>query len=162
MLLTGARQMMQVVTRVAGRAGGVATQADADEIIVGRRDLGMLAKMMRAAGLKPILTGTRPFTLFAPSDAAFEALPRGEVERLLLPAGELALRRLLSHHLAAARWPMRELAGRTKLLETLDGERLLVKAGNQGVRVDTAGITVPDLRAGHGIVHIVDSVMMLD
>jgi uncharacterized surface protein with fasciclin (FAS1) repeats len=109
-----------------------------------------------AAGLTSTLEGAGPFTVFAPTDAAFAALPTGTLEGLL--ADKEALTKVLLYHVISGREMSGNLAdGRS--LATLEGEDLAVSTAN-GVRVDDATVVGADIEASNGVVHVIDRVLI--
>ncbi|MFN3596325.1 MAG: fasciclin domain-containing protein [Rubricoccaceae bacterium] len=116
---------------------------------------------LAAAGLRDVLAGEGPFTLFAPNEAAFNALPEGELDRLM--ADPAALRRLLEYHVL----PNRTHAADTDSglgMGTLAGPELALDFGPQGFTVtdargNTARVVEPDIDAGNGVIHRIDAVL---
>lgn len=112
-----------------------------------------------AAGLVDALRGDGPLTVFAPTDAAFAALPHGTVDRLLRPENRDELRALLTYHVVAGRVTSDQLAGRTAAPVTLNGAILAVD-GRQGVKVNDATVIAADVAADNGVIHVIDAVLM--
>lgn len=139
---------------------GKAGQGGILETAAAKGQFGMLLEAIRAAGLEAALRGPGPFTLFAPADFAFASLPEGKLEALLASENREELRALLAHHVVSGAWTGRQLAGRTKTLEGLDGSEIRVKDTGRIVRIDEAALLVPDIAAANGIIHVIDMVMM--
>lgn len=118
-----------------------------------------LAAALGAAGLVDTLKGDGPFTVFAPTDEAFRALPAGTVERLLRPENRDELIRILSYHVIAGRVEAGDLAGRQVRPETVAGARLNIDA-RQGVSVNNARVVQADVAASNGVIHIIDRVLL--
>ena len=123
-----------------------------------------LASALEAAGLIEALEDSGPFAVLAPTDAAFEALPTGRLDSLLLPQNQDELRALLRHHvlvgdLSAERLATRIENGRGRV-ETVQGDSLQFSAQGGTVMVDGATATETDLPASNGLVHVIDAVLV--
>jgi uncharacterized surface protein with fasciclin (FAS1) repeats len=118
-----------------------------------------LVAAINAAGLAETLNGTGPFTVFAPSDAAFAKLPAGTVESLLMPENKTKLAALLSYHVVPGRVASADLAGITATPATVQGGTLSIDT-NAGVKVGGATVTTPDIAASNGVIHVIDTVLM--
>jgi len=112
-----------------------------------------------AAGLVDVLRSDGPFTVFAPTDAAFAALPHGTVERLLRPENRPALQALLTYHVVPGRITSDQLAGRTAAPATVNGAILAID-GRNGVQVNNATVITADVVASNGVIHVIDTVLM--
>ena len=132
-------------------------QSTVVEIVVNSPDHTTLEAAVLAAGLADDLSGEGPFTVFAPSDAAFAALPEGTVATLLEdPNG--ALSEILLYHVVSAKALSTDLSnGQT--IETLNGDMITVKFKNGKVYIDGAMVTVADIEADNGVVHVIDAVI---
>jgi uncharacterized surface protein with fasciclin (FAS1) repeats len=130
-----------------------------------------LVAAVTAAGLTQTLTGPGPFTVFAPTNQAFTALPAGALEGLLQPANQAALARVLTCHVLAGQISATELAaqvqqaGGTLQLSTVGGCILTVSGGPSGLMItdengSTAKITTADVVQSNGIIHVVDAVIL--
>jgi transforming growth factor-beta-induced protein len=128
------------------------------DIVVKRVDLTILESAVVAAGLADDLSGDGPFTVFAPTDAAFTALPAGALDALLSdPTGDLA--KILLYHVLGASVKSTDLSnGQTAT--TLLGKDIAVTINANGVFINGAKVTVADLTADNGVVHIIDAVMI--
>lgn len=124
--------------------------------VLGKTDTFVQA--LEAAGLTEMLTGSRPYTVFAPSDEAFVALGPGETERLLAPAARDELRRLLEYHLVPGRLSAQDLA-RVQRVQSQQGALLAVQVEGQQIRVGTATVIKPDIACGNGMIHVVDNLV---
>lgn len=116
-----------------------------------------LVAAVEAAGLAADLSGEGPFTVFAPTDEAFAALPAGTVDRLLARPQEL--RRVLLHHVARGRRPAAEVV-EYDAVQTLAGTTLKIDARGGTVRIGEGRVVIADLRARNGVVHVVDRVLL--
>jgi uncharacterized surface protein with fasciclin (FAS1) repeats len=145
-----------------------AAPATVVDLVASNEDLSTLARVLGAAGLLETLAGEGPLTVFAPTNEAFEALPEGELERLLGNPEELA--EVLSYHVTEGRVLAGEVAGfaddssSQQPLETLQGGTLnLAPRENTDKSIyvnDAALITEADLAAGNGVVHVIDAVLL--
>jgi len=115
---------------------------------------------LEAAGLSEALSQPGPYTVFAPSDEAFAALPPETLEQLLLPENQDQLQQLLAYHVVPAALTADQL--QSGEVPNLAGESLSVEAdpGAQLVTVNEANVTQPDIQASNGIVHVVDQVIL--
>ena len=112
-----------------------------------------------AAGLAPALSGDGPFTVFAPTDDAFGALPAGTVETLLRPENREQLASILKFHVVSGRVGSDALAdGAT--LDTLAGPRVTFTETEQGFTIENARIVATDIDASNGVVHVIDRVIL--
>jgi uncharacterized surface protein with fasciclin (FAS1) repeats len=117
-----------------------------------------LVAAVQAAGLVETLQGKGPFTIFAPTDAAFGKLPAGTVEGLLQPENRAKLTAILTYHVL----PGQVLAADVKTMsaKTVNGQDLAIKAGANGVTVNGANVVKTDVMASNGVIHVVDSVIL--
>lgn len=113
----------------------------------------------KAAGLVHTLKGHGPFTVFAPTDEAFAALPAGTVESLLKPENKDQLVAILTYHVVPAKVMSGDIAGKRANVLTVNGEKLSVNAKN-GVKVNNATVTAADIVASNGVIHVVDTVIL--
>ena len=141
--------------------GHAATQSQADivETAVAAGQFETLAAALTAAGLVETLKGDGPFTVFAPTDAAFAALPAGTVESLLEPANRDKLRSILRYHVVAGRVTADQVMGMDRA-ETVQGESVAIRVDGDRVMVDGATVVKADVMAGNGVIHVVDAVLM--
>ena len=128
------------------------------DIVAGSADHATLTAAVIAAGLAETLQGAGPFTVFAPTDAAFAALPEGTIEALLAdPSGDLT--DILLYHVVGARAMSAGLADGQEIT-TVFGEMLTVTINAQGVYINDAMVTVADIEAENGVVHVIDGVLL--
>lgn len=146
---------------VGGAAVSPARAADMDivDTAVSAGSFNTLVAAVQAAGLVGALKGNGPFTVFAPTDEAFAALPEGTVETLLLPENKDQLIQILTYHVVPAKVMSGDIAGKRAKVLTLEGERLSVNATN-GVRVDNAKVVAADVEASNGVIHVIDTVLI--
>ena len=137
-------------------------------IVETAKNAGTFNKLLaaaEAAGLADALASGENLTVFAPTDAAFDALPDGTVERLLKPENKDQLVAVLTYHVLPRELASNQLPGRTIHVKTIksDGDRMLsVSKTGEGVTVDGANVVAADIRADNGIIHVIDKVMLPD
>ncbi|MEQ9005846.1 MAG: fasciclin domain-containing protein [Pseudomonadales bacterium] len=143
----------------------VATQAQAGhheskaDIVDTAREAGSFTTLLTAldaAGLTETLKGDGPFTVFAPTDEAFAALPAGTLESLL--ADPEALQSVLTYHVVAGKAKAADVAGLTSVT-TLQGGTLPVST-TDGVKIGAATVIAADVEAGNGVIHVIDTVLV--
>jgi uncharacterized surface protein with fasciclin (FAS1) repeats len=118
-----------------------------------------LAKALQAADLVNTLKGAGPFTVFAPTDEAFAALPAGTIETLLKPENKAKLRRILTYHVVPGKVTAADVM-KMQSAKAVSGDMLMVANGNGGVRVDNARVVKTDITASNGIIHVIDAVLL--
>jgi uncharacterized surface protein with fasciclin (FAS1) repeats len=119
-----------------------------------------LLVMIRQAGLVGTLQSPGPYTLFAPTDAAFAALPPGVERKLLLPENKDELARVVRHHLVAGRLTSAGLEGKISTPETLAGGRLRIDGTGPGIEVGDAALVQADIEASNGVIQVIDAVLL--
>lgn len=118
-----------------------------------------LVAAVQAAGLVETLQGTGPFTVFAPTDDAFAALPAGTVDNLLLPENRDQLIAILTYHVVPGRLLAADVLASTTLT-TVQGQDLTVSLNNGAPFVNASGIVQTDIEASNGVIHVIDSVLL--
>jgi len=142
---------------------GSASVRAADENIVDTAvaagNFTTLVAALKAAGLIGTLEGPGPFTVFAPTDAAFAKLPAGTLDNLLKPENKAQLIQILTYHVVAGKMTSGQL---TKLNEakTVNGQMIPVKLSGRTVSVDGADVATADITASNGLIHVIDAVML--
>lgn len=134
--------------------------ASIPEIVAGVDNFSTLEAALDAAGLIEPLAGDGPFTVFAPPNTAFEALPEGVVEALLLPENQDLLTDVLTYHVVPGEFFASDLA--TGAVETLEGSDLPVVIDEGMATVGGANVVATDVPATNGVVHVIDSVLVPD
>lgn len=129
------------------------------DVAVGSPDHTTLVAAVTAAGLVETLSGTGPFTIFAPTNAAFAALPAGTVDGLLKPESKDALTGILTYHVVAGNVMAADLTD-GQVVKTLNGQDLKVSIKDGKVMINGANVTAADLKGSNGVVHVVDAVLM--
>ncbi len=117
-----------------------------------------LVAAVQAAGLVETLKGEGPFTVFAPTDAAFAALPEGTVENLLLPENKDQLVSILTYHVVPGKVMSTDLMDDMEA-ETVQGSTVTIDL-DTGVMVEGATVTTADIEASNGVIHVIDTVML--
>lgn len=118
-----------------------------------------LVAAVQAAGLVETLKGEGPFTVFAPTDEAFAALPEGTVETLLKPENLEQLVAVLTYHVIPGKVMSTDIAGQALQVESVQGSSLSVDATN-GVTVDGANVVAADIETDNGVIHVIDKVVL--
>lgn len=118
-----------------------------------------LVAAVQAAGLVETLKGPGPFTVFAPTDAAFAALPARTVENLLLPENRDQLAAILTYHVVPGKIMSGDLAGKITSAATVQGESVDIDA-TSGVMVESANVVSADIETSNGVIHVIDSVLI--
>ncbi|MFZ0062677.1 MAG: fasciclin domain-containing protein [Pyrinomonadaceae bacterium] len=137
-----------------------APTADIVDTAVAAGSFTTLAKALEAAGLIDALKGKGPFTVFAPTDAAFAKLPAGTIESLLQPENKEKLKAILLYHVVSGKvmaTDVMKLNGQS--VKTLQGGMFKVNT-KHGVRVDNAKVTQTDIKASNGVIHVIDTVLL--
>ncbi len=134
------------------------------ENAVNSKDHTTLVAAVKAAGLVDTLSGAGPFTVFAPTNAAFGKLPKGTVETLVKPESKATLTKILTYHVVPGKLLAADLTDGKKLT-TVEGETLTVKAkGGKVMLVDAKGgsstVTIPNVNQSNGVIHVVNTVLM--
>lgn len=129
------------------------------DIAVGSPDHTTLVAAVTAAGLVETLSGPGPFTIFAPTNAAFEALPAGTVEGLLKPESKDQLTSILTYHVVSGNVMAADLTDGQKVT-TLNGQELTVSIANGVVKINGATVVTADLAGSNGVIHVVDGVIL--
>jgi uncharacterized surface protein with fasciclin (FAS1) repeats len=118
-----------------------------------------LAAALAAAGLVDTLKGPGPFTVFAPTDAAFAKLPAGTVETLLKPENKAKLTAILTYHVVPGKVPASAVVGKVTDAATVNGATINVN-GTNGVKVNNATVVQADVMASNGVIHVIDTVLL--
>lgn len=137
------------------------------------KDHTTLVAAVKAAGLVETLQGKGPFTVFAPTNAAFDKLPKGTVDKLLKPENKKMLQDVLKYHVVSGKWSTADIAAAIKkgkgtaevttveggkLWLMMDGKELWIKDEKGG----KAKVTIADVNQSNGVIHVVDTVLMHD
>jgi uncharacterized surface protein with fasciclin (FAS1) repeats len=140
-------------------AATTAKAADIVDTAVSAGSFNTLVAAVKAADLVGTLKGTGPFTVFAPTDAAFAKLPAGTVESLLKPENKAKLVAILTYHVVPGKVMASDIAGKSLKVATVQGSKMSVEA-HSGVTVDNAKVIQADIGASNGVIHVIDTVIM--
>ena len=153
--------------------GGAAMYKNKDIIdnAMNSKDHTTLVAAVKAAGLVDTLKGKGPFTVFAPTNAAFDKLPAGTVDTLLKPENNAMLTKILTYHVVAGKYDSKKLMaaikkgnGKTTLKTVSGGTLTAMMSGSSIVLTDEKGgtstVTIPDVMQSNGVIHVVDTVLM--
>ncbi|WP_375687423.1 fasciclin domain-containing protein [Pseudooceanicola sp. LIPI14-2-Ac024] len=157
------RTFIALVTTTAIAAPAWADNHMGKDIVDTANEAGSFSTLLaaaEAAGLAETLKGEGPFTVFAPTDEAFAALPEGTVESLLEPENKDKLAAILSYHVLPGAVMSGDLSD-GMMAATVEGEEVEISLGDQ-VKVDGATVTQADIEASNGVIHVIDSVLMPD
>ena len=145
----------------AGQSANAAATAPGNvvEVATGAGSFNTLVAAIKAADLAGALQGSGPFTVFAPTDAAFAALPPGTLDDLLKPANKEKLKSILLYHVVPGKVMAGDLKG-TINAKTLEGQTVKIVAGGMGVTVDGADVVTADVGASNGVIHVVNAVIL--
>jgi uncharacterized surface protein with fasciclin (FAS1) repeats len=169
-LVMSAATLTAIAQVTVGGAPMYATKDIVDNA-VNSKDHTTLVAAVKAAGLVETLKGPGPFTVFAPTNAAFAALPAGTVDTLLKPENKPALTKVLTYHVVAGKMDAAALTkaitagGGKATLKTVSGGTLTAMAAGGGVTVmdesgGTANVTIADVLQSNGVIHVVDKVLL--
>lgn len=151
-----------VISIAAGSANSYAADKDVVDTAVAAGQFKTLAAALTAAGLVDTLKGPGPFTVFAPTDAAFAKLPAGTLDSLLKPENKAKLTAILTYHVVPGRVMSNDVKGAETDAKTAQGSDVSVD-GLQwwtGVKVNNAKVTTADVEASNGVIHVIDTVLL--
>ncbi len=129
------------------------------EVAAANADFETLVAAVKAAGLAETLSGEGPFTVFAPTDAAFAKLPAGTVENLLKPENKDKLVALLTYHVVSGKVLAADVVGLDNAT-TVNGAVADITVNGSTVKIDEATVTATDIKASNGVIHVIDTVIM--
>ncbi len=132
---------------------------DIVDTAVGAGQFNTLVAAVQAAELVETLKGDGPFTVFAPTDAAFEKLPDGTVANLLKPENKEQLVAVLTYHVVPGKVMSSDIAGKSLKAKTVQGGELSIDA-TDGVTVDNAKVIQADVETSNGVIHVIDAVVL--
>lgn len=146
-------------------------QSDVVDVAVSSKDHTTLVAAVKAADLVNTLKGEGPFTIFAPTNSAFDALPDGTVESLLKPESKGTLSNILTYHVVAGNFQAADVLAAIKkgggkfVIKTVSGGTLTasIKDGNVILtdgKGNNATVTATDLKASNGVIHVIDAVVL--
>lgn len=129
------------------------------ETAIAAGDFNTLVAAVQAAGLVDTLNGPGPFTVFAPTDAAFAKLPPGTLDTLLQPANQDQLKDILLYHVVAGEKLASEVVS-SSALETVLGQNVSISMQGSDALVNDAKIVTIDIRTSNGVIHVIDTVLL--
>lgn len=138
---------------------------------VNSKDHTTLVAAVKAAGLVDTLSGAGPFTVFAPTNAAFSKLPAGTVDTLLKPESKATLTKVLTYHVVAGKWDSMAIAkmikdggGKAEIKTVAGGKLWASMKGRDLILTDEKGgwakVTIADVYQSNGVIHVIDTVVM--
>ena len=139
--------------------GATSNALDIVDTAVSAGQFNTLVAAVEAADLITTLKGDGPFTVFAPTDEAFAALPEGTVENLLKPENKDQLIAVLTYHVVPGKIMSSDIAGTATMVESVQGSELDVNA-TDGVTVDGATVVTADIETDNGVIHVIDRVVL--
>ena len=158
-IVSKAAVVLAVAVLAIGSNFARASNQDIVDTAVGAGQFKTLAAALQAAGLVDTLKGPGPFTVFAPTDAAFAKLPAGTVESLLKPENKAKLTAILTYHVVPGAVKAEQV---TKLDEakTVNGAMVKVSTDHGKVMINNANVVKADIPASNGVIHVIDSVIL--
>jgi uncharacterized surface protein with fasciclin (FAS1) repeats len=136
-----------------------ATAQDIVDTAVSAGQFNTLVAAVSAADLVDTLKGDGPYTVFAPTDEAFAALPAGTLDNLLKPENKDQLAAILTYHVVSGKIMSADIAGQVSDVETVNGATLAVNA-THGVTVNGANVVTADIETSNGVIHVIDAVVI--
>ena len=160
-ILAPVAMMLGIALSTAAVAGGGMKEQSADivDIAVGAGQFNTLAAALDAAGLVDTLKSDGPFTVFAPTDAAFAKLPEGTVESLLLPENKDKLIAILTYHVVPGNVMASDVVN-LNAATTVNGGDVAIEVVDGNVMIDNATVVKTDIKASNGVIHVIDSVIL--
>ena len=154
-----AMALISLTLLAATASAGAMKRQDIVDTAVSAGTFHTLAAALGAADLVDTLKGKGPFTVFAPTDAAFAKLPPGTVESLLKPENKEKLRAILTYHVVPGTVRAAQVVNLTEA-KTVNGQSVRIKADQNGVMVGGAKVIKTDIEASNGVIHVIDTVLL--
>jgi uncharacterized surface protein with fasciclin (FAS1) repeats len=129
------------------------------QVAAGNSDFETLVAAIKAAGLVETLSGKGPFTVFAPTDAAFAKLPPGTLDSLLKPENKDKLIAILTYHVVSGKVKASDVV-KLDMAKTVNGKSADISVKGKSVMIDAANVTATDIPASNGVIHVIDSVII--
>ena len=129
------------------------------DLAIATPNLSTLVTALKAGGLVKTLEGAGPFTVFAPTDAAFAALPKGVLDNLLQPANKASLDDVLTYHVLGDEVHANKFLD-GEMLRTLEGKYVTARVAGSTIFINSAKVTTADVQASNGVIHIIDAVLL--
>ncbi len=158
-LILAAKAALFTTAAVAGHHAEMEAKKDIVDTAVAAGQFETLAAALGAAGLVDTLKGEGPFTVFAPTDAAFAKLPEGTVESLLKPENKDQLVSILTYHVVSGKVDSKAVV---KLSEatTVNGSNIDIAVKDGSVKINDATVVKADIKTSNGIIHVIDTVIL--
>jgi uncharacterized surface protein with fasciclin (FAS1) repeats len=156
LIVTG---FMSSLSAIAGDTGISEKPGDIVDVAVAAGQFNTLAAALEAADLVGTLKGEGPFTVFAPTDAAFAALPAGTVESLLKPENRDQLVSILTYHVVSGRVNAADVVN-LEAADTVNGQPISIRVTDGNVRINNATVIAADVEASNGVIHVIDTVIL--
>ncbi len=159
---TTMKKLLTILTFVVIAIGNNTVKAQDSDIVslaVENDNLTTLVAAIKAAGLVETLQGDGPFTVFAPTNEAFAALPEGTLESLLKPENKDQLVAILTYHVVGAEVQSADLKDGQNAA-TVNGANVTVDKSKKGVKINDASVIAADVQASNGVVHVIDKVIL--
>lgn len=159
-LTTGAQSpIAEAETPVTGETEAAAGSGETlDQVVANNSSFSKLEAAIQAAGLESVLSQPGPYTVFAPTDEAFDKLPPDIAEQLMRPENQEKLKQVLAYHLVPGDITSASIVPGE--VATVEGQPVTIAKTDEQVTVDNARVTQPDLTASNGVVHAVDEVLI--
>ena len=132
---------------------------DIVDVAVENGSFTTLVAAVKAAGLVDTLKGDGPFTVFAPTDEAFAALPEGTIDMLLKPENKDKLVAVLTYHVVPGKIMAAEVMKLSSAV-TVQGEAVMIGVDGGNVMIDKAKVVIPNVEASNGVIHVIDAVLL--
>ena len=139
-------------------ANSGATGTTLDQVVAGNSSFSTLSTAIQAAGLGATLSGAEPYTIFAPTNEAFAALPPGTLDKLLLPENKADLQKVLSYHVVPGTVTSADITPGE--VNTVEGSPVTIATDAGKVTVGTATVIEADITASNGVIHAIDQVLL--
>ena len=159
-LATGLAACAQSNAGESGMAKESAMKADIVDTAVAAGKFNTLVAAVQAADLVETLKSPGPFTVFAPTDAAFDKLPAGTVEMLLNPENKAKLVQILTYHVVPGKVMSSDIAGKKMDAGSVEGSNLMIDAAGGGVMINEATVISADIESSNGVIHVIDTVLL--
>lgn len=151
--------LVTMTVMVSDPRAATAQTRDVVDTAVAAGSFTTLAKALTAADLIGTLKGKGPFTVFAPTDAAFAKLPAGTLETLLKPENKAKLQRILGYHVVAGHVMAADVV-KLRSAQAVSGDTIAIASSGGTVTVDAARVTKTDIVASNGVIHVIDAVIL--
>ena len=128
------------------------------DVASGNKSFSTLVTAVKAAGLVETLSGKGPFTVFAPTNAAFDALPKATLASLLKPENKAKLQKVLTYHVVSGKVMAKDV--KPGSVKTVEGSPVTVRVRGGKVMVNNANVIKTDIKASNGVIHVIDKVLL--